>query len=248
VALVEGAKVLGEALRAGVPVESVYLDPAAGPTERELAERCGALGARVFGLDGGVLARVSDTVTPQPILAVVAAAGRELHRLSLDRQPGPPLVVVCAGVRDPGNAGTVVRCAEAVGAEAVISCDGSVDLFNPKTVRASAGTVFHLPVVNGGAPEEVLAELRGRGLALVGAVAHGGEDYLTAELGGPVALVLGNEAHGLAPAVAAATVSQVTIPLVGRAESLNVGTAAAVLCFEVARRRRPAVATSAGSA
>ncbi len=150
----------------------------------------------------------------------------------------PSLVVVCADVRDPGNAGTVLRSAAAAGADAVIACDGSVDLLNPKTVRASAGALFRVPIVNGGAPEAVLDALAAWGLTRLGTAAHGGTDYLEADLAAPTALVLGNEAHGLRPEVADRLDGAVTIPMAAGAESLNVGIAAAVLCFEAARRRR----------
>lgn len=235
----EGAKVLGEALRAGAAVESVYLEPGAGPAELALAARCHDAGARVFDLEPGVLARVAGTVTPQPILAVVAAPATALAGVV---DADPRLVVVCVEVRDPGNAGTVLRSADAAGAGAVVACDGSVDLFQPKTVRASAGAVFHVPVVNGGAADEVLAALGGAGLRRLGAAARGGVDYVEADLAGPTALVLGNEAHGLPSDLFEHLDGLVTIPLAGGAESLNVGMAAAVLCFEAARQRRAPVA------
>ncbi len=238
--VVEGAKVLGEAISAGASVRAVYLDPAAGGAELDLASACAALGARVFELDAGVLARVTDVVTPQPVVAVIGAPVSSLEALGA---PGPDFVVVCTDVRDPGNAGTVLRSAEAAGAGGVVFCDGCVDVFNPKAVRASAGAVFHVPVVNGHcSPADALAATASWGLARMGTVAEGGVDYLDADLGGPVAIVLGNEAHGLAPEVVASLDGCITIPMVGRAESLNVGMAAAILTFEVARRRRrPAV-------
>jgi RNA methyltransferase, TrmH family len=234
--VVEGAKVLGEALRAGAAIEAVYVDPAgAGPADLALVERCLAAGIRVYDLEAGVLGRVTDTVTPQALLAVVAAVDVTLQQVAAS---APDLVVVCNDVRDPGNAGTVLRSAEAAGAGAVICCEGSVDLFNPKTVRASAGTVFHVPVVNGGALPDVLDAVGAWGLRRLGTIAHGGVDYLDADLTAPTALVVGNEAHGLDPSTLARLDGVVTIPMAGRAESLNVGMATAVLCFEAARQRR----------
>jgi TrmH family RNA methyltransferase len=233
--VVEGAKVLGEALRAGASIEAVYVDPAAGPVELALVQRCLEAGIRVFDLEPGVLGRVTDTVTPQPVVAVVAAVDVGLGEVAAAR---PDLVVICSDVRDPGNAGTVLRSAEAAGAGAVICCGGSVDLFNPKTVRASAGAIFHVPVVNGGALPEVLDAVGAWGMRRVGTVARGGADYLDVDLTVATALVLGNEAHGLDPAAQDRLDGLVTIPMAGRAESLNVGMAAAVLCFEAARQRR----------
>jgi TrmH family RNA methyltransferase len=237
--VVEGAKVLGEALAAGVAVESVFVDRslmATGATNLQpLLDRAYTSGSRVYELEPGVLARVADTVTPQPVLAIVAQIDVPLARLD---ELGADLVVVCVEVRDPGNAGTVLRSAEAAGAGGVVCCDGSVDVSNPKTVRASAGALFHIPVVAGGNAVEVLDQLGRWGLRRLGTASRGGQDYATTDLSGPVALVLGNEAHGLPAALEAALDGKVTIPMAGRAESLNVGMAAAVLCFEAGRQRR----------
>jgi TrmH family RNA methyltransferase len=191
-----------------------------------------ARGARVFDLAPGVLALFADTVTPQPVLAVV-----EIPAVTLAEVPDTTLVVVCVEVRDPGNAGAVIRVAHAAGAGAVVCCDGTVDPFNPKTVRASAGSVFHIPVVDTGDAAEVLDTLGGRGLRRLAAVSSGGTPYAEVDLASPFALVLGNEANGLPPELEERLDARVTIPMDGGVESLNVSTAAAVLCFESARRR-----------
>lgn len=243
--MVEGAKVLREALDAGVPVESVYLDAAADNAETAraaaLADRAFAAGARVFELAPGVMARVADTVTPQPVIAVVPYVD-----VPLERVQDASLLLVCVEVRDPGNAGTVLRSAEAAGAGGVVFASGSVDVYNPKTVRASAGSLFHVPVVTGGDAVEVLDEIGGWGVRRLATAARGGAEYDALDLTGPVALVLGNEAHGLPAAVEACVDQAVTIPMAGRTESLNVGMAAAVLCFEVARQRRAALTAPGG--
>ncbi len=223
---------MSEALAAHVPVEAVFAAPGA---PAELLERAAAGGARVHHLAPGVLERVVGTVTPQPVVAVVPFVD-----VSLDELHDAGLVVVCVDVRDPGNAGTVLRSAEAAGANGVVCCDGSVDVYNPKAVRASAGSLFHVRVVTGGDAVEVLERMRTWGLRRVGAVAHGGRDYTAVDLTRPTALVLGNEAHGLPAEVTMALDDEVTIPMSGRSESLNVGMAAAVLCFEAARQRRVA--------
>ncbi|HEV3363108.1 MAG TPA: RNA methyltransferase [Acidimicrobiia bacterium] len=228
--MAEGAKVLSEALRAGVPVEGVYLAPDAPDDVLRLAEESGA---RVHELAPGVLERVADTVTPQPVAAVVPFVD-----VPLDSLREATFLVVCVDVRDPGNAGTVLRSAEAAGADGVVCCDGSVDLYNPKTVRASAGTLFHIPVVSGGDTVEVLEQIGSWGMRRLGAAARTGSDYAALDLTAPVAFVLGNEASGLPPVVEPLLDGHVQIPMAGRAESLNVGMAAAVLCFEAARQRR----------
>ena len=233
------------ALDAGIPVESVYVDSSligAGDPVSMLVDRCLAAGCRVFELEAGVLARVADTVTPQPLLAVVPCVDLSLTGLGAT---DPDLVVVCVDVRDPGNAGTVLRSAEAAGAGGVIFCDGSVDVFNPKTVRASAGAIFHVPVVAGGDAADVLAHLGRWGLRRLGTSARAAQSYTGVDLVSPVAVVLGNEAHGLPAGLEGHLDGQVSIPMAGRAESLNVGMAAAVICFEALRQRAAAVTAGA---
>ena len=223
---------LGEALAAGAAVESVFVAPGA---DHPVLTDAHEAGVRIFELAAGVIERVADTVTPQPVMAVVSMVD-----VGLDDLRGRDPVVVLVDVRDPGNAGTVLRSAEAAGAGGIVCCDGSVDLFNPKTVRASAGSVFHVPVVVGGDSVEVLERLGERGLRRLGTVPRGGEVCYEADLRTPFALVLGNEAAGLPAHVEGVLDGRLTIPMAGRAESLNVGMAAAVLCFEAMRQRRTA--------
>jgi TrmH family RNA methyltransferase len=237
--VVEGVKVVREALAAGVDVEAVYVDRSGASPEGaldNLLDEAYTAGCRVFDLAPGVLARVADTVTPQPVMAVVRQMDVPLD--ALRTADDTEFVVLCVDLRDPGNAGTVLRSAEAAGATGVICCDGSVDLFNPKTVRASAGALFRLPVVAGGEPAAVLTELGDWGLTRLAAVARGGTTYTEVDLTGPVALVIGNEAHGLPDGLDPLLDGRLTIPMAGRAESLNAGMAGAVLCFETARQRR----------
>jgi len=220
-----------------VPVESVYIDremlSPIDPAQAVLDQAYSA-GSRVFELEPGVLGRVAGTVTPQPVLAVVPDVDVPLAWLG---DHGADCVLVCVDVRDPGNGGTVLRSAEAAGASG----------FNPKTVRASAGAVFHVPVVVGGGAGAVLAQLGEWGLHRLGAVSAGGQEYTATDMVSPVAFVLGNEGHGLPEGVHRTLDGLVTIPMEGRAESLNVGMAAAVLCFEAARQRRVVGRETAGS-
>lgn len=229
--VVEGAKLVGEALRAGAPLEAVYAAP--DGFDDPVVGQASTAGVRVFGLGPGIIERVTDTVTAQPVLAVAGTVD-----VALDDLRGPGLVVVCADVRDPGNLGTVLRSAEASGARGVICCEGTVDVYNPKCVRASAGSVFHVGLVAGGEVVEVLEQVGAWGMRRLGTAAEGGQPYDAVDFRAPTVLVLGNEAHGLPASVAPSLDGLVTIPMVGRAESLNVGMAAAVLCFEAARQRR----------
>jgi len=233
--VVEGAELLSVAVAAGADVEAVYVAPegADAPAVREVTATVLDGGGRVFDLAEGVMARVASTVTPQPLLAVVSY--RPSPWSCVD---GASLVVVCVDVRDPGNLGTVIRTADAAGVDAVVCCDGTVDPTNPKTVRATAGSLFHVPVVEGGATGDALAELVARGFTSVATVVRGGTDYVAFDWTRPVALVLGNEAAGLDGDLVAGLDAGVTIPMAGRSESLNVGVSAAVLCFEALRQRR----------
>jgi TrmH family RNA methyltransferase len=232
---VEGAVLLGEAVAGGAPVEAVYVaDPEALEAVTAIAP-----GAEVRVVRAEDLARIGSTVHPQPVVAVVRLPTHHLESLAR-----PTLVVVAAGVADPGNLGTIVRSAEAAGADAVVTTPGTVDAWSPKVVRASAGAVFHLPVVVDADPAAIAA----LDLTRLAAVAHGGRDHDLVDLTGPVALVLGNEAHGLDGGHGAVAVDDVvTIRHTGRAESLNVAMAATVLLFEAARQRRRG-ADAAGTA
>lgn len=202
------------------------------PEAMAVLDRALAQGARVFDLAPGVLERVADTVAPQPVLAVVGMPTATLEELA-----GTTFVVVCVDVRDPGNVGAVIRVAHAAGADAVVCSEGTVDPFNPKTVRASAGSVLHIPIVMAGDAGEVLDALDGHRLRRLAAVSKGGTPYTEVDLTSAFALVLGNEASGLPPLIEERLDARLTIPMGGGAESLNVSTAAAVLCFEAARRR-----------
>lgn len=232
------------ALDAGAPVEALYCSPEAShdPASVGLIERAVTKGVRVLELMPGVIERVTDAVTPQPVLAVVRFVDVELSTLA-----GARLVIVCSGVRDPGNAGTVLRSADAAGADAVVMCDEPVDVYNPKAVRASAGALFQVPVVvadHGGAVVSYLAD---SGLRCLGAVPRQGTPYTDVDLTGRVAVVFGNESAGLPPDLDNRLDARITIPMAGRAESLNVGMATSVVCFETARQRREANHMVSGS-
>jgi TrmH family RNA methyltransferase len=247
-------KVVEAALEAGAPVEAVFV--AAGGAEQESVSRLAAeamrQGIRLFELAPGVMDRVADTVTPQPVCAIVAVADAPIESLSANwrdaggesarEQPpsgGPTagrVVLVCIDVRDPGNLGAIVRSAGASGATAVVCCGSSVDPYNPKAVRASAGVIFRLPIVRAGT-EDVLFELSRGGFRLVGTSPAGGTDYLEADLAGDIAVLVGNEASGLPADLVARLDATVTIPM-AHAESLNVAMTATILSFEAARRRR----------
>ncbi len=214
--MVEGPSLVAQAVAAGWEIEAQFL--AAG------GEPVTGCGGAVFELGPNVIERVASTEAPQPVLAVVrqrvAAMPADAH-----------FVVVADRIADPGNGGTIVRSAEAAGAQAVVFTPGSVDPFNPKVVRATAGSLFRVPLVLA-----TLHDVRAAGLALWATSSHHGADYTTVDFRGRVAIVMGNEAHGVEDD--AAVDGWLTIPHAGAAESLNVAMATTVLVFEVARQRR----------
>lgn len=233
--LVEGVQGVAEALRAPVDVHRVFV---LGDQEHaaQLAEICALALARsipVHPISPEVMARLTSTVTPQGVVAVAGFVDVTLESVA---QAGGFLPVLVE-VRDPGNAGTIVRSADASGAAAVVVSSSSVDVYNPKAVRATAGSLFHVPIVREADVERVVGSLRRRHFRILAAVATGDESIYGTDLSGSVAVLLGNEARGLgAPAVSLAD-STVRVPIAGRAESLNLAAAATIIMFECARQR-----------
>jgi TrmH family RNA methyltransferase len=236
----EGAELIRCAFDAGVPVESLYVSPdgADDGAVQDVCRRAEASGVRVFPLSAGVLERVSDTVTPQPVLAVLPMLEEPPSGSDPWSAHEGALIVVLVDVRDPGNAGTVLRAADASGSSLVVYAGDSVDPYNPKTVRSSAGSLFHVPLAVRPDPAALAAELAGAGFRTLATVVRGGEDYAGLDWTTPSALFLGNESSGLPPDLAGALSGSLGIPMAGRAESLNVGVACAVVCFEAFRQRR----------
>jgi RNA methyltransferase, TrmH family len=235
VVALEGAELLAAALGAQVPVESAYVAPGGrdDPAVSRVLEQVYARGGRVFDLAPGVIERIADTVTPQPLVSVVGFAPDELEAVEKSTT-----VMVCVDVRDPGNLGTMVRTAESADVGGVVCCEGTVDPTNPKCLRASAGSVFRVPVVAAGDPAEVLDRLGGWGFTRVGTVAREGTDYAAFDWHRRIALAFGNEASGLGDELSPRLDAWVSIPMAGGADSLNVSVSAAVLCFEILRVRR----------
>jgi TrmH family RNA methyltransferase len=237
--LVEGAQAVGEALdRLEVLFATDELDP--------LVVRAQQAGVEIQPVTDEVMGRLTSTVTPQGLVGVAPFIDVDLEAL-----PGVGCLAILHEVRDPGNAGTVLRSADASGASGVVFTDTSVDVYNPKTVRASAGSLFHLPVVRGPATVEAVNAAHARGFRVLAMATHGAKDLYRTDLDGPVAFLFGNEAHGLPPEVSALADVSVRVPQFGRAESLNLAASAAVCLFERARRvahRGEALETIIGAA
>lgn len=232
--VVDGPVLVAEALDAGLVCTEVFVDPERVDAATDhLLVRAADAGAEVYGADAATLRRLTDPVTPQAVAAIVERPFEDPTSLA---RAGS--VLVLAQVADPGNAGTLVRAAAASGVDLIVTTTGTVDLFAPKTVRASAGAVLHVPTLRLGPLAEVFGELADAGLRTIATVVEGGDPYDRVDLTDRIAFVLGNEARGLPPEIAALAASTVSIPMDGPIESLNVAMAGTLLCFEALRQRR----------
>ncbi|SDB91958.1 RNA methyltransferase, TrmH family [Raineyella antarctica] len=235
--LAEGPQAVREALAYG-DVVALWVEEDAAERHADLVELATERAVPVYGIGARLLAQLSDTVTPQGIVAQVTTPTYALEDVVA---AAPRLVLVCAQIRDPGNLGAVLRCADAFGADAVVCTKGSVEWTNPKVVRASVGSVFHLPVVTGLGLDEATARLREAGLQILAADGGGDDlqDYAARGLlAHPTAWVMGNEAWGLPEEDSAMADAVVGVPIWGRAESLNLATAAAVCLWTTASAQR----------
>ena len=244
--LAEGPQAVAEAFHCGARITDLFVTVPARTRHHDLVAAIAAAGIPVQVVSGEVMDDLAQTVTPQGLLAVcgfvdVPLAGVAQRAIAAQRDK-PALIALLANVRDPGNAGTVLRTADAAGAHAVVFADASVDPYNGKCVRASAGSLFHLPVVAGARLDDVVVTLREAGLRIVAADGRAGRSLddpgVQARLAGPTAWMFGNEAWGLPPELVALADEPVAVPIYGRAESLNLAAAAAVCLYASARVQR----------
>jgi RNA methyltransferase, TrmH family len=228
--LVEGP----QAVREGIGhLQRLFVTEAAASREAGLLEVAAARGVDLVCVSESVLGTIAETVSPQGLVGVAALGAPSLD----DALHAATLVVVAWEVRDPGNAGALIRTADAAGADVVVLAGDCVDPRNGKAVRASAGSLFHLPVVEERDWGAVRAACSAAGLLLVAADASGVVEHTDLDLTAPTALVFGNEARGLGEAVVADCDRTVRVPIHGRAESLNLAATVAVLTYEAARQR-----------
>jgi TrmH family RNA methyltransferase len=230
--VLEGPRLVAAALDRGVTLEAAYLGYRARPSFAPLVARLDAAGVPVHDLREGVLEKIGVTRTPQPVLAV--APIRTASPAALER-PGD--VIVAVDVADPGNLGTMLRSAEAAGVTTVLVAGDSVDVYNPKVVRASAGALLGIEVLECRDARGALDAARGSGRRVVGTATRGGHPVDTLDAS-PIALLVGNEARGVDPVLTESLDTVVTIPMHAPAESLNVAMAATVVLFERDRQRR----------
>lgn len=239
--LLEGPQAVREALSYRPDgIVQLFATPAAADKHTDLRRRAADAGIELIITSEQVLAVMADTVSPQGIVAVARqfpTSARAVFAAS------PRLVAVCEQVRDPGNLGTIIRAADAAGADAVILTGRTVDPFNPKVVRSTTGSLFHVPIAPGGDLADVVDAARAAGLHVVAADVKG-DDLLAAREDGtlarPTAWLFGNEARGLDDDALALADTALRLPIYGRAESLNLATAASVCLYETAFAQRTA--------
>jgi TrmH family RNA methyltransferase len=228
--LVEGPQGVREALASGAVVDVLFHRG----SPDHLVEAARQAGVETIHVSEEVMSKLTSTVTPQGFVAAVRFVNVGLEGLPAE----PACVAILHSVRDPGNAGTVMRSADAAGADAVAFSATSVDVYNPKTVRASAGSLFHLPVARVPDTAQALEALRSRGCRVYAMDAGGESDLYELDLTRPTTFLFGNEAWGLPPEIASLADATVRVPIRGRAESLNLAAAATVCLFEWARQLR----------
>jgi TrmH family RNA methyltransferase len=236
--LAEGVHAIDAAMDSAFAVQEVFITDQAADREQDLMRALAKRGIVTHVVTDRALRAAAETTTPQGVVAVVGAPdvpGIPAH---------PRLAVVLHECSDPGNAGAVIRTADAAGADLAVFGDGSVDVWSGKSVRASAGSVFHLPLVVGKETDTVLADLQAAGCQVLATAASGDADLdeLSArgDLGAPTAWLFGSEAHGLPAELLELADRVVRIPIHGRAESLNLAAAAAVCLYASARAQRTA--------
>ncbi len=235
--MLEGPDLVEAALESGAEFEALYVDAASleDVSISRVTQRAQQYGVRVFSLAAGVLEKVADAQTPQPILAAVRFEQRHVTTL-----PKVGLVLVLHDLRDPGNVGTIIRSADAVGATALVLSGQSVDPYNPKTLRASAGSIFHLPVVVASI-EATLSYFEGA--QVLASVVRGGRSHRDVDFTKLSVVLIGNEANGLDAVTIGLCDETISIPMDGRSESLNAGVAASLIAFEALWQREDAKAT-----
>lgn len=237
--LIEGVRVVEEALGARVTLETVLVTPEslADPRTAVLAERAAGQGIAVWEVDGAALQDLALTETPQGVVALAHKEAPDLQAVLGADGGGARLIVVVDGIQDPGNLGTIVRTADACAARGMVLLKGTVDLYHPKVVRATAGSLFHLDIVDQVGAPDLIAGLKRHGYKLFAGDPRGDLSLFDCDFSGPTALAVGHETRGTCAAIRKAVDNMVYIPMPGRAESLNVGVAAALLMYEAVRRQ-----------
>ena len=230
---IEGPNLLAEAMRSGLEIDAVFV---AQGSERLLQGLSIPSEVEVLAVPQAILTSALATETPQPIAALVKPPKWNWEHLVGLRRDSAALILVLAGLQDPGNLGTILRSAEAFGATGAVALSGTVSAWNPKAVRASAGSVFRMPLIVATA-EEAIPRLHGMGARIYATLAGPAQQAHLADLARPAALIVGNEGNGVPAELVARADATITILCPGPVESLNAAVAASVLLYEAALQR-----------
>ncbi|WP_411345261.1 TrmH family RNA methyltransferase [Paenibacillus sp. WLX1005] len=232
--IIEGIHLVSEALRSDWDIQYIVYDTDKGiPAELREDISTYSGGAQYVAVSQAVLEKCTDTKTPQPVFAIVYKRNALLSTLLTDEQG---IVMVLDGVQDPGNVGTIIRSADASGAKGIVLGKGCADLYNPKTIRSTMGSLFHLPVLESDLTE-VLPAARKQGARLISTSLQGSTSCYEYDFHSGAWIVIGNEGKGISEQTAALVEEHVLIPMQGQAESLNAAMASTVLLFEAMRQR-----------
>ena len=233
--IIEGARSTEEVLNSGWDILRAFVDLSVESDRvQKIADELEAIGVMVFEVKAEVMHRLSDTDTPQGILAVVRKKACELNDFN---QRNAGLLLVLDEVRDPGNLGTIIRTADAAGIAGIILLEGCTDIFAPKAVRSAMGSLFHLPIRNEQNKKEFISWCRENNWSLWSSSLEGGQSIYSEELAKRTAIIIGNEAEGVSAELLSASEKRVYIPMPGKAESLNAAIAAGIILFECVRRK-----------
>ncbi|MFA5097915.1 MAG: RNA methyltransferase [Candidatus Margulisiibacteriota bacterium] len=226
---VEGRFNLDEAVKGGLPIKYLLF------TDKSLIKGLHNSGAELIHIDERIFNKITGLGSPGGIMAVVEKPQIRTEDLVLGKVP---LIIIGDNIRDPGNAGTMIRSADAAGADAVIFSEGSADIYNPKTVRSTGGSLFHLPVVNGCGLAPFLRTLKEqKSIRLIAADAKAKTLYTKVDFNLPSAIIIGNEASGISKEIKALCDVTAAIPIIGKAESLNAAVSCSILLYEAVRQR-----------
>ncbi len=230
--IVEGIKMVSEAPKE--MTDKVYVSETFSVENRQLLQKLPAGREQIEIVSDNVFQRMSDTQTPQGILAIVRMKQYKLA----DMLEGCPLLLCLENLQDPGNLGTILRMGEGAGVTGIVMSRNTVDIYNPKTIRSTMGSIYRVPFLYADNFGDTLNELRQAGVSVYAAHPYGGADYAEQSYTQPAALLIGNEANGLTQEALEAADMRICIHMEGKVESLNAAVAAAVLSFEVLRQRK----------
>lgn len=238
--LVEGLRAVEEAVAYGDVVSLFVISGEESERQKKVLQQAAEKGVALYQADDKIMHKICDTQTPQGVVAVVRMPKNDISRLNPSRKKyeNNIPVVILDRIRDPGNLGTIIRTADAVGALGVILLAGSADVYSPKVVRASMGSIFHLPLAQGIEPEAALTWCMRYGYTTAAASLTAAEELYKVDLSRKMAFILGNEANGVTSELQAASDKRLYIPMPGKAESMNVAMAAGVILFESLRQRK----------